>query len=76
MPGFGGGAEVRVEPVKSSSAPGGVKWKIVVNGSPSGGMKNYKKDAVQAARRKARNKNGTLKVFNKNMNISEKRDYS
>lgn len=72
---LGGQTEVKVEPTKSPTAAGGVKWLVRVDGVPGRNF-NFKDDAVDHAKTKARGANGTLTVLTKDMTVSESRDYS
>lgn len=69
------GTTVVVEPMKSTQVAGGVKWSIRRNGAQVD-TRNYKKDAVKRGASVARNNNGKLRVLNKDMSVSETRDYS
>jgi hypothetical protein len=65
---------VTVEPIKSTSAPGGVKWQVIVNGTPST-THNYKDAATKKARQKARANSAALEVLDTNFNITERKNY-
>lgn len=71
---FGRGSTVRVEPTKDPNAPGGVKWTVRVNGSPSSSH-NYKDTAVKKARQKGRANNAKLTIKNKDGSVSERVNY-